>query len=79
MQITPLSANKIIILCQKGGFFLIKKITSNENEHLTEDVMRIINTILTLDKSPEYELSKHFYEEHGTFIGLEEYLKNSFI
>ena len=41
----------------------------------SNEVMNVIKTILEMDHSPNHILSQEYYEVHGTYEGLEEYLK----
>lgn len=51
-----------------------KESKNNENKDFVNTVMNKIKAISELDKSIDMQNSKEFYEKHGTFEGLEEYL-----
>ncbi len=45
-------------------------------EQFKQMLMKKIKTIVELDHSPNYEVTKDYFEKNMTFDGIEEYLKS---
>ncbi len=51
-----------------------EKYENRENKEFVNTVMHKIKAMSELDKSKEMQNSKEYYQKHGTFEGIEEYL-----